>query len=73
MEARWPPNYVQRPSNGTLVKIRGFGTKEACLLLPFSSSRLEADPVPLEEAVWSNQVGCLRLEPLSGGTEEGQG
>ncbi len=45
---RWPPNYIQQPSSGPLVDMDRVGTEEASLHHPASSSRLKADPVPLE-------------------------
>ena len=45
---RWPPIYIQRPSSGPLVDMRGIGTEEASHHYPANSIRLEADPVPLE-------------------------
>ena len=44
--------------------MRELDTREAYLIYLPSGTRLEADSLALEEAVWWHQVGCWRLEPV---------
>ena len=38
--------------------------RRTCLLQPLSDTRLEAEPVQLEEAMWQHEVGCWRPESV---------
>ena len=54
------PAGLQRASSGH----EGVGTEEASLHYPPSSTRLEANPVPLEYAEWRFQISWWRPKPL---------
>ena len=61
---RWPPIYIQWPSCGPLVAMRGLGTEEASLHLPLSGTGLSVDYVPLGDSEWMHQIGCCSPEPV---------
>ncbi len=58
-----PSDESSGPS-GLPVAMRRLDTEEACLLMPFSGTRLQVVSLPLEEAVWWHQVGSWRPEPV---------
>ena len=65
---KWPPNYIQWPSSGPLVKMRGLGTGVWVALAWHASQssgiRLLVKSLPLEEAIWRPQVACCGTEPV---------
>ena len=52
---------------------KGLGTEDACLVQPPSGTRLQAQLVPLEEAVWRHQTGCWRPESVKWKDRGGSG